>query len=248
MDVYFIALLHKGSLTLETDLVSHVIRSPAIYAMAPATIRNITSTSDDFDCEVIFFEEAFFVEQMADPTILNRYECFYNENRSNTTISKRQFKNFSSYFNMIREKSELDVKYNTEIIRNFIQILLLEVATTNSKNSGKNKFTHNQLVASTFNKNLERSYTGNHQVKYYAELQNLSAKYFSRIIQQQTGKTAGDIIDEKIMLEARALLKNRALTIKEIAQLIGFSDASHFGKFYKNLTGFSPQQYRKSMN
>ena len=98
---------------------------------------------------------------------------------------------------------------------------------------------------SIFKDNLEKYFRTARKVSFFASLQNLSSKYFSGIIRQYCGKSAGEMIDERVILEARALLQNKDLTVSQISELLGFDDVSNFGKYFKNLTGDSPLGYRK---
>ena len=102
-------------------------------------------------------------------------------------------------------------------------------------------------MLSEFKENLERYFRSHRKVAYYASLQNLSSKYFSSVLQMLTGKTGGEIIDERVILEARALLQKKALTVNQVADLLNFYDASIFGKYFKNLTKQSPLAYRKTL-
>jgi AraC family transcriptional regulator, transcriptional activator of pobA len=65
-------------------------------------------------------------------------------------------------------------------------------------------------------------------------------------VKEITGKTAGEIINDFVLLEAKMLLDNPSLSIAEIADELQFSDQSFFGKYFKRLTGMSPKEYRQS--
>src|SRR5699024_7196307 len=82
-------------------------------------------------------------------------------------------------------------------------------------------------------------------VAFYAEKMHLTPKYFSTLIKKTSGKTAGDWINEKLLLEAKVRLQNQAWSIAQIAENLNFSDPSHFGRFFRKHTGMSPTAYRK---
>lgn len=73
---------------------------------------------------------------------------------------------------------------------------------------------------------------------------HVSADYLNRIIKAHSDKTAHQLIDEMILIEAKAYLLYSQLTIAEIAYQLGFSDPSHFNKFFKKLAHCTPLQYR----
>jgi AraC-like DNA-binding protein len=64
--------------------------------------------------------------------------------------------------------------------------------------------------------------------------------------QKVLGKTAGEVIRDRKLLEAKRMLVNLDLNVSEIAYQLNFSDSSHFSKFFKKHTGRSPEEFRKS--
>lgn len=82
------------------------------------------------------------------------------------------------------------------------------------------------------------------KVSDYADLLNVTADHLNRIIKSQSSKTAHELIDDMILIEAKAYLKHTALSVAEIAYKLGFSDPSHFNKFFKKLANCTPLQYR----
>jgi AraC-like DNA-binding protein len=60
-----------------------------------------------------------------------------------------------------------------------------------------------------------------------------------------TGKTAGDWIEDYVMLEAKAMLTNTDMTISQISDHLHFPDTSTFGKYFRRHTGLSPKEFKK---
>ena len=81
---------------------------------------------------------------------------------------------------------------------------------------------------------------------FYAEKLSITPKYMSTVIKQTSGKTAGDWIDDHVLLEAKALLKSTNMTILQISDELNFPSQSFFGKYFKRLTGVSPKEYRRA--
>ena len=93
---------------------------------------------------------------------------------------------------------------------------------------------------------LQKDFRRHRTIKYYAQKLNISPKYFSTLIKKVSGKTAGEWIDEYVMLEARALLKCRRYTIQQISDMLSFPNQSFFAKYFKAHTGYTPTQYQTS--
>lgn len=84
------------------------------------------------------------------------------------------------------------------------------------------------------------------RVQDYAHAQNLHPNYLSSVIKSKTGKPIATWIAEKTLAEARSLLQNASIPIKEITYKLGFTETAHFSNFFKKHEGVSPVLYRKS--
>ncbi|MDE5935060.1 MAG: helix-turn-helix domain-containing protein, partial [Muribaculaceae bacterium] len=77
-------------------------------------------------------------------------------------------------------------------------------------------------------------------VKYFADKICLSSNYFGDLVKQETGKTAQEYIQLKMINYAKNSLLNPALSTKHIAELLGFQHPQHFIRFFKKQTGSTP--------
>lgn len=83
-----------------------------------------------------------------------------------------------------------------------------------------------------------------HHVNAYAKAMRISTPHLSSTIKQVSDKTAGDIIYEAIITDAKSQLKISNLQIKEIAISLGFDNVAFFNRFFKAHTGMTPKTYR----
>ena len=247
LGIYFIALLHKGEILVETDLIKNTIKAPAIATISPSVIRKFMHSSDDFESEVIYFDKTFFTENLADANYLDKYEFFNNQTKNLSTLDKESYEEISQYFSLIKRQEKKSEKSANDIVRNLIQILLSEIAILNRTEKIK-KYSHNELIFSNFKIHLEKYFKEEKKVSFYASLQHLTSKYFSSIIKQQSGKSAGEVLDDRIIFEAKLSLHQKELTIAQIADQLNFNDNSHFIKFFKKKVGKTPFQYRQETN
>ncbi|MFT4023358.1 MAG: AraC family transcriptional regulator [Flavihumibacter sp.] len=82
-------------------------------------------------------------------------------------------------------------------------------------------------------------------LKYVAHELHLHPTYLSNLLKQQTGKTAAQLVRERLILEAQSLLKNTDMTVAEVAFYLHFKDNSNFAKFFRHQVGLSPSDYRE---
>lgn len=83
------------------------------------------------------------------------------------------------------------------------------------------------------------------RVQDYADALYLHPNYLNTVITSKTGKTIGTWIADKNIAEAKLLLQNSALAVKEIAYRLGFTEPSHFSAYFKKHTQLSPVLYRR---
>ncbi|MDE7070154.1 MAG: helix-turn-helix transcriptional regulator [Alistipes sp.] len=82
------------------------------------------------------------------------------------------------------------------------------------------------------------------EVTFYAQEQYLTPRYFSSLIKEKSGQSALQWIIRSVVTDAKQLLRDPAVSIKEIASLLNFSSQSFFGKYFKQYVGVSPSEYR----
>jgi len=81
-------------------------------------------------------------------------------------------------------------------------------------------------------------------VAYFAEELHLSANYFGDLIKKETGKSAKEYIQNKIIDIAKNKTFGTNKSVNEIAYELGFKYPQHFTRLFKNVTGYSPNEYR----
>lgn len=108
---------------------------------------------------------------------------------------------------------------------------------------------YNKLVTE-FKKLLSDYYSNGQQgmpnVHYFSDKLHLSSNYFGDLIKFNTGKTPSEIIQDKIISEAKKHLEISNKTVAEIGYDLGFDYPTYFTRFFKKQTGITPTTYRKN--
>jgi AraC-like DNA-binding protein len=131
-------------------------------------------------------------------------------------------------------------------IRHLLTVLLLRLDRLATEQPGDERLSLPEYrTYQDFLLVLEEHFRSEHRVAFYAEALYLSPDRLSRSLAQAVGKTAKQLIAERIVLEARRLLTYTTLSMKEIADALGFRDQFHFSKAFKGQTGLPPQAFRE---
>lgn len=103
-----------------------------------------------------------------------------------------------------------------------------------------------QEIFQTYSKMVLNHYHEWHHVARYAEELRLTLPHLCSTIKAVSGRTAGDLITDAILMDAKSQLKITNLQIKEIAIALGFDNVAFFNRFFKSHTGMTPKEYRNS--
>jgi len=88
---------------------------------------------------------------------------------------------------------------------------------------------------------IDRRYTAND----FAKLLFIHSRHLTNTVKRTTGRSPCDFMEERFLSEAQKMLKETTLSIADIGGKFGWNDPSNFTKFFKNMSGVTPFQYRK---
>jgi len=148
---------------------------------------------------------------------------------------------------MFIEEFESSDNIKTDMLQMLLKRLIIittrlaKAEVMNIQNPENDKF---DLIRA-FNVLVYRHYKTNHSVKFYAEMLNKSPKTLANLFLQYRYKSPSLIIQERIISEAKRLFCYSDKSAKEIAFDLGFDDAAHFSRFFKNHTQQNPSDFRK---
>ncbi|WP_182920335.1 helix-turn-helix domain-containing protein [Nocardioides cavernaquae] len=97
-----------------------------------------------------------------------------------------------------------------------------------------------------FRELLESEHARHHDVAWYAERLGWSPRTLARATKTATGRTPKELIDERVVLEARRLLAHTDLSVARVGEAIGFDDASNFGAWFRLRAGQTPAAFRSA--
>lgn len=112
--------------------------------------------------------------------------------------------------------------------------------------SGKTVSKFNSALSVYFGNGLLQT-KGLPTVNAMASQLNLSSRYLSDLLKQETGKTAIELIHIFLINEAKNLLKGEDQHVSEIAYMLGFENLPYFSRLFKRETGLSPNQFKKQL-
>ena len=195
-----------------------------------------------------------FLKENVHPKIFEEFPFLLSEIVSPRVLQPEVYAEFEQLYLQIAKEYKSSSPYRNRVIGNLFVVLLLKIKEYfwqdyNPIYEGN----RSSQIVKTFKRMLEKHYRDLaagaadtvFRVQDYAAAQNLHPNYLSNVIKAKTGKPIGTWIAEKTMAEAKSMLQNPALSIKEIAWQLGFSEATHFSNYFKKHAGTSPVSFRK---
>ncbi len=237
---YEIFFFTKGAGTHILEESSHSVKSNTIHFISPGQVHELINAGSGYEGYAIMFSREFFFNDSVDnKNLIFNHPLFYNYGASPIIedIEENDFQYFVNLIEMMQQEL-IQEKFGAEIIRNYLQILLLRTLAIipNSTTSSSTVQEFKILVEENFYKF--------HQVNEYASLLNCSASALTKELVKTTGKSGLQHIQDRILLEAKRLLKHSELSSKQIAYQLGFADPPHFHKFFRKHIGVTPNQYK----
>jgi len=93
---------------------------------------------------------------------------------------------------------------------------------------------------------LERDHATTRSVAHYAKSAGLSPRRLGELMHARFGRSPKQIVDERVVLEAKRLLAHSELSVKQLAARLGFAESSNFGKFFRANAGMTPLDFRRN--
>lgn len=181
---------------------------------------------------------------------ISRYEFFGYSSTEALHLSAQEVEVFRGVLTMIEQELHHSIdKHTRELIVSYIELLLnyclrfydRQFITREEINHGVViKF----LTLLDEYMNDKAKYEGLPTVAYFADKCCLSNGYFGTLVKTEIGRTAKDLINDRVLAKAKELLQSETITITEVGQRIGFEYPQHFVRFFKSLTGKTPSQWR----
>lgn len=244
---FYFLLVTNGTAQLADEYQTYELQPAHLVILTPSTRCMIQTMSSHFQAMLLNLKPAFFdclpagqplYEQLAH--YLGHYQLpvFLLENEQVTYLQK-----IFALFSLCRKNA---ANYYDSILNHLCSFCLLQIADilTQIRHEVPDYARRSTDIFRLFKKTLMENYRQHHDIGFYAESLHISATYLSRIVKHITGHTVRFHISELLCADARKLLECTDLDIKEIAEKLGFSDQSVFGKFFVKKTGVSPMKFR----
>jgi len=242
---FHLVLFTQGAGSHTIDFESFKVKPYQIYFMTPGQVHswNFEGFTDGY---VINFSSSFFNTFLLNASYAENFSFFGGDVKEAVIdLPEALHARIVALFEEIIKESENSGPQNADMVR----LLMLQVFILTGRLSSNNigPASYNKTLLKTFQKLVDLNYTSLKLPKDYAELLYITPNHLNAICKDLLGVQAGEVIRNRILLEAKRLLTNPQLSITEIAFALNFNDNSYFTKFFKKTENITPEEFRKKI-
>lgn len=250
MATSFIVLCKNGEIDITYNQKHYVLKKNSLIVGIPDIVVQINSQSL-IDANAMFFKKEFLdaLNVNVDNSLIRI--MLYILNNPILELSPCELSDLQHTFTDLEKfaKANEEDTFTKEIIASGIRAFVYKVCRIISSRIERSEYARVNYRKYEYFKRffalLATEYKQHRNVNWYAEQLNLSTKYFTSLIRQVSGRTTVDWINDRVIFEAKNLLLYSEMSISEIAYHLNFPSTSFFSKYFKNIVGTNPSEFRK---
>jgi AraC-like DNA-binding protein len=244
-DYFEIFLFKEGGGVHHIDFFAVPVLPNSIHFVTPGQVHRLERANQSSGF-VLLFSTDFFAVSPDSTDFLFQYPLFYNKTGNPTlTLPEEGFAHLLQYVeSMLKEFANYSPQ-KKRILQSYLNIFLcrcqdwVEIQQVDPPEKTPLLDLFHQLQIA-----IEQNYASKHQVEEYAKILFVTARQLNNVAQKYAGKTLSQMIHERIVIEAKRLLRYSGSPIGVVAEQLGFEDIAHFSKFIKRHTGQAPSEWR----
>ena len=232
----------QGEVRFSVNLIEHKAQQGDILIMPNNSLVEIIESSEDYDGQAIGIDPAFQPESLS-----NVLSESYNRNGILIPLLPEEEQRVRTYFTLLWQTVHI-IPYRRDTVKSLLNALLHDLRYLNEQNKAAHSthLSRKEELFHRFIRLVNKHSRKERNVQFYADQLYLTPHYLSNVIQQVSGQTVMQWINQAITLEAKVLLKHSDLMMYQIADELNFPNPSFFSKFFKRMTGMTPAEYQRS--
>lgn len=162
-------------------------------------------------------------------------------------LNETVFNEILNYFSKIQQV-DLEEGFSQAVLRSYLQLILAICSKEKNKILPDKDLINNDFKElESFQNLVEEHFKHKKNLSFYADMLHVTPNTLSKKIKSRFHKTPSQIIQERVILEAKKQIHLTRKSFKEIALALNFNDEFYLSKYFKKYTGISPTQFRKEV-
>jgi len=245
---YHLVLFTKGAGMQTIDFQNFPVRPYLIYFMVPGQVHS-WAFEGEVDGYIINFSAAFFQSFLLKANYLEDLPFFAGiAQESVIDIPANLRDKVTGLFEQLIDENESAKPMGSDMVKTLMLQLFIQVARLGNDIQQSAAPTYNYTLLKNFQKLIEKNYIRLKLPKEYAELLYITPNHLNALCNDILGLPSGEVIRNRVILEAKRMLVNQDLTVQQIAIHLNFADNSYFTKFFKKQVDMTPEEFRRKSN
>ena len=248
-DFYSILWIDSGEAVHATEFVEYVLQEGSILFVPPG-LKHRLMLGGMAGGYSILFNEDFIRFNRKTHTPLKEYRLFNNpEFKSLIRVEEQARTKMAGIVEQMHTEVQRPDNYSPGIVSNLLELFLMEsLRIFDRQYQAELNGEEENPVATVirFKELIEANYQREKSVSNYADMLGMNPSCLNEISKKATGLTAGEMIRNRIIDEAKQKLFATDLSGKEIAYELGFDDPAYFSRFFKKYTGLTLKAFRNN--
>ncbi|MBK1897576.1 AraC family transcriptional regulator [Chryseobacterium paridis] len=238
-DFFIINLFEKGKGSHTIDFIEYEVENNHIHLVFPGQVHQWIIEKETVGYQLMISRQWF---ESFLPAL--RFSISYYQSHPVITISEAMHQLLLYEFKAIQSAlSGENIFWELIQKRGEVIGLLISKSVEGTFNDFET-FNSNPII-SKFLHLIDEYYKEERSVSFYAEKLSISANYLNIVSRKNLNASASSLIQDRILLEAKRLLKVSEMSVKDIVYDLGFYDHASFSKFFKAQTGMTPSQFKE---
>ena len=239
-------LVTKGSGNFTTGIYNFKSPKNTLIVFPSRIITSSKNWRKDTEGYILLFNVDFFLQNNFPHKYIEDKKILNSSIRPYIYLSDEQAKKITSIFEtIIKEKKSSNTHKGELIALKIVELLILSERWFAKEQNFEENLPSLDIIK-RFTDLIDVNLINQRSVSFYAKELNVHPNYLNSLIKKHTGLTAKESIQNILLLETKYLLHSTNLSIKEIANRMGFSDPNYFTVFFKKFEKTSPANYRSS--
>ena len=241
-----IIFITKGSAEFITGMYNFKVKKNTLLIIPSRVIISSKNWTPDAEGYYALFNMDFFLQNNFPYKNIENKNILSGSYQPYVHLTCEQAENISNLFEKIlKEKASGNIIKNELIALKLAELVIVSEQYFN-KHLHFEKNTQAMDIIKRFSDLVENNFREQRSVKFYADQLNMHPNYLNSLVKKDTGKTAKESIQNRLLVEIKYLLHTTNLSIKEISGNMGFKDPNYFTSFFTRLEKVSPGNYRSS--
>lgn len=244
IDVTMIIFCREGSVKGKVNLKGYSIEAPGLFIVLPDQILQYEYISANFKGDFIIMSKQFTKDLLLN--IHERFPLFRSiQDNSWIPLTEKELQSMMDYYFMFKKTLQMENNlHRTETIKHLVQAFFYSSGYHLQKISSLEKESKQAVLIKRFLDLVKVNFKQERGIGFYADKLCLTPKYLSKVVKQNSEKSASEWINDFVILEAKALLRSTNMTVQQVSDELNFPSQSFFGKYFKRCVGVSPKNYR----